>query len=314
MRSIRLFLLSAALQAAFALPVLASERAYQAPVSPRATYSFNIGWKFIRQDVAGAERTGFDDSTWQTVTTPHTWNDADTYRAIISHSSGDVSGEYMGIGWYRKHFKLPASAKDLKVFIEFEGLKQAAHFWVNGKAVGKFENGVSACGLDITDSVTFGDQENVLAVKVDNSTTYVEEDTKVGYEWMGKAFNPNYGGLNHDVWLHLTGKVYQTLPLYENLQTSGVYVYGSNFDIPGKNCDITVESQERNESGDQAASTLTTVVVDKMGQVRATFTSDAVDQVSGETDSDHSDRQTFFGSIFGAPRIPNSTTSIQYSR
>jgi beta-galactosidase len=47
----------------------------------------------------------------------------------------------------------------------------------------------------------------------------------VRYQWMGRAFNPNFGGLNHNVWLHLTGRIYQTLPLYENLQTTGVYVY-----------------------------------------------------------------------------------------
>ena len=264
---------------------LRAESPYQAPASPRATYSFNIGWKFIRQDVAGAEAATFDDSAWSTVSTPHTWNDTDTYRAIINHSSGDVSGEYLGIGWYRKHFKLPASAKDLKVFVEFEGLKQAAHFWINGKPIGKFENGITACGLDLTGLVNVGDQENVLAVKVDNSATYVEETTHTAFEWMGKAFNPNYGGLNHDVWLHLAGKVYQTLPLYENLQTTGVYIYGTNFDVAGKSCDVTVEAQVRNDSGDQAASTLSVVVVDRTGHVCATFTSDACDQVAGETDT-----------------------------
>jgi beta-galactosidase len=51
---------------------------------------------------------------------------------------------------------------------------------------------------------------------------------------MGRAFNPNYGGLNHDIWLHLTGKVYQTLPLYENLKTTGIYIYPSNFSIKTK--------------------------------------------------------------------------------
>jgi len=41
--------------------------------------------------------------------------------------------------------------------------------------------------------------------------------TGTTYQWMTRDFDPNYGGLNHDNWLHLTGKVYQTLPLYENL-------------------------------------------------------------------------------------------------
>ena len=88
---------------------------------------------------------------------------------------------------------------------------------------------------------------------------------------MGRAFNPNYGGLNHDIWLHLTGKVYQTLPLYENLKTTGIYVYPSNFSIKDKTCDVNIESQVSNESGDQQSITLSAVVVDADGKVCAKF-------------------------------------------
>ena len=59
-----------------------------------------------------------------------------------------------------------------------------------------------------TDFVNFGDKEIVIAVKVDNSNDYKEEATGAEFEWMGRAFNPNYGGLNHDIVLHVTGKVY----------------------------------------------------------------------------------------------------------
>ena len=53
----------------------------------------------------GAEAPGFDDSAWTTVSTPHTFNDVDSFRQIISHSGGD-RGTYKGLAWYRKHFKL----------------------------------------------------------------------------------------------------------------------------------------------------------------------------------------------------------------
>ena len=119
---------------AFASSTLLISAAFQPPASPRVTYDFNPGWKFIREDVPGAEAVAFDDSSWTTVSTPHTWNDVDTYRAFIGHSGGERSpGFYAGIGWYRKHFKLPASAKAGKVFLEFEGLKQAGRFFVNGQ-------------------------------------------------------------------------------------------------------------------------------------------------------------------------------------
>jgi beta-galactosidase len=258
---------------------------FQPPASPRSTWNFNFGWKFIRQDVPGAERPGFDDSAWSTVSTPHTWNDVDTYRAFIGHSGGERTPEfYAGIGWYRKHFQLPASAKDGKVFLEFEGLKQAGRFFVNGQSAGKIENGVTACGLDLTDLVKFGGEDNVIAVEVDNSDRYVEEATGVGFQWMGRAFNPNFGGINHNVWLHLTGKIYRTLPLYNNLQTTGVYVYAGNFDLKGHTADVHVEAQVRNESGDFAAITLSTVIVDADGLERARFESEKSDLVDGQSE------------------------------
>lgn len=259
-----------------------AETVYKPPASPNATYSFNPDWKFIRQDVPGAEQPDFDDSAWATVSAPHTYNDVDTFDEFISHGTGERH-EYMGIAWYRKRFKLPEGAKDGKVFLQFDGLKQAARFWVNGKYAGKYENGVTACGLDITNFVNFGGTGNIIAVKVDNSNNYVEAATGVGYEWMRRDFNPNYGGLNHDIWLVVTGKIYQTLPLYENLKTTGTYVYPSNFILSGKACDVTVESQVRNEAAGSHSAALSVVVVDAHGMVQARFQSGAGALAVGET-------------------------------
>jgi beta-galactosidase len=259
----------------------AAANRYAPPASPRASYSFNPNWKFIRQDVPGAENPDFDDSAWTTVSLPHTYNDVDSFSVIISHSGGD-RGAWSGITWYRKHFKLPAAAKGGKVFVEFEGMKQAGHFWVNGKPAGKFENGVSACGLDLTDLVNY-DGDNVFAAKVDNSNNYREETTGQTYQWMGRDFDPNYGGLNHDAWLHLTGKVYQTLPLLENLDTTGVYIYPSHFSIPAKSCDVTVEAQVKNESQARQNITLSAVVVDADGVARAKLPGDSSDLPAGQT-------------------------------
>lgn len=255
---------------------------FQAPDSPRRTFNFNTGWKFFKGDVTNALQSSLDDSKWMDATAPHTYNDVDSYTDIISHSGGDRH-PYAGIAWYRKRFRLPASAKEGKIFLKFEGLKQASRFWVNGKFVGKYENGVTPLGLDLTGFVNFGNTENVIAVKVDNSNDYREEVTGTSYEWMGRAFNPNYGGLNRNIRLHLSSKVYQTLPLYENLRTTGIYIYGANFDIRNKACDVNIESQVRNESGDPQSTTLAAVLVDVAGNVRSKFESEASDLVDGQT-------------------------------
>ena len=281
---IALAIITAALSNPLALPPrIAESAAFQAPASARATYNFNPGWKFIREDVPDAVKPDFDDTAWANVSTPHTWNDVDSYRSLISHSGGD-RGAFSGVGWYRKHFKLPAGAKDRKVFLEFEGLKQAGRFFVNGQPAGRFENGITACGLDITSLVRFGDADNVLAVKVDNSNDYKEESTGIPYQWMGRAFNPNFGGLNHNVWLLVTGKMYQTLPLYENLRTTGVYVYAGNIDLKARTAEINIEAQVRNESGDFAAISLSAMVVDAAGMVRARFDGTTSDLVHGQTE------------------------------
>src|ERR1019366_6747246 len=80
---------------------------YAPPLSPRAKLNFDLNWKFVRDDVPGAEAP--------------TFNDVDSFRQIISHSGGD-RGTFKGLAWYRKHFKLPAKLADDKIFLEFEGM------------------------------------------------------------------------------------------------------------------------------------------------------------------------------------------------
>jgi len=281
--SCRLLLPLLLLAAAFAGPTRAADAAFTPPASPRATYNFNPGWKFIFGDQTGADQPGFDDSKWASVSLPHTWNDVDSFRNYISHSGGD-RGEKNGIGWYRKHFKLPAGTDGQKVFVQFDGMRQAGFFFINGEPVGKYENGVSAVGIDITKFAKFGDQENILAVKVDNSPGYKEAATGTNFEWNAKDFNPNFGGLNRDATLIVTGKVHQTLPLLENLHTTGIYVYPEAIDLGKKTADLKVEAQVVNETDDYAAITLTAVVVDADGVVRATLEGDTSDLVSGQSE------------------------------
>jgi beta-galactosidase len=266
------------------LPLWSADAKFTPPASPRMTYNFNSDWRFMRQDVPGAQEVSFDDSQWETVSTPHTFNDVDSFRVIIDHSGGD-RGTYKGISWYRKHFKLPAAAAGSKVFIEFEGMRQAGEIYLNGRPYGLYENGVTGYGVDITSGVQFGDQDNVLAVRVDNTTSYKERATDTTYRWNANDFNPDFGGINRRVWLHLTGNIYQTLPLYYGLGTTGTYIYCSNFNIAGHSCDVTVESQVHNATANRQVPssnvTLSATVVDKDGVVRATYTGKSADMLAG---------------------------------
>lgn len=254
---------------------------YAPPASGRVTYDFNPGWQFVKKDVPGAEAAGFVDSSWETVSTPHTWNDVDSYDEYISRAGERTL--YMGPAWYRKHFKLPAGAQGSRVLIEFEGMRQAAKFWVNGKPVGKYEDGITACGIDITDAVSFGDKDNVLAVWITNATDYKEESTGVGFQWASKDFNTNFGGINRNVRLHLLPKIHQTLPLLNGLGTTGVYVFATDHDVKGGKATLNVESQVRNLSGDQVSVDFSAVAVDSAGKVVARLAGETLDMVNGET-------------------------------
>jgi len=271
-----------ALFAGFMAAAPALGQQYVPPTSPRTRYDFNLDWKFIREDAPGAEAVAFDDSKWQTISLPHSFNETDSFRSIISHAGGDL-GTYKGTGWYRKHFKLPASAARGKVFIEFEGMRQAGDIFLNGKEIGLSENGITAYGVDISQSVDF-DAENVLAVKIDNRAAYAERATNTPFEWNLNSLNsnPSYGGINRHVWLHVTGPIYQTLPLYYGLKSTGTYVYGGNYNIPGRTCDVTIESQVQNATADRATVTLSCAIVDRDGTVRATVTGKGLDMVAGE--------------------------------
>jgi beta-galactosidase len=263
---------------------LIAQKKYSPPQSPRHEYNFDLGWKFFKEDkgkVDGAAAVDFDDSAWESVGTPHTFNDVDSFRTIISHSGGD-RGVWKGTAWYRKHFKLPAEAPRTKVLLEFEGFRQAAEIFLNGKAVGLSENGITAYGVDVTNALMPGNEENVLAVHVDNRTDYAERATGTRFEWNVNDFNPVYGGINRHVRLHCLSSIYQTLPLYEGLQTTGTYVYPADFAISDHSAKIVVESQVHNASADRANVELSAVIVDREGIARAKFASDSVDMVSGE--------------------------------
>ncbi len=205
-------------------------------------YNFNSDWRlFVGESSDDLTQPGFDDKSWKKVTLPRPWNEDEAFAKDIHALSESIT-------WYRKHFTLPKDAQDKKVFIEFEGVRQAGDVFVNGQAAGFSENGVMAFGMDITPFLKPAGEENVIAVKVNSSWSYRERATNTPYQWSDKNFNSNYGGINKNVYLHVKSPLYQTFPLYSNLGTTGVYIYAKEFDIAGKKARIHAESQVKNEN------------------------------------------------------------------
>lgn len=224
----------------------------------RETYNFNSNWLI---------------DNVKNVTLPHAWNEDESFKVPIAQMSDTVV-------WYRKHFYLPKSTKGQHVFIEFEGARQAAEVWLNGHKLGMCENGVMAFGFELTRYIKRGD--NLIEVRTDNDWNYKSPVLKSGYQWNNSNFNANYGGLPKNVRIHVCPSVYQTLPLYSSLGTTGVYVYGSDFNIQGKSATINVESQVKNTSSKSIYLACKVIIEDKDGKQIASFEGQKVSIAPGQ--------------------------------
>ena len=247
----------------------------------RERLSFNDGWRLSVGDVPEAAEASFDDSRWQQVTLPYAFNGDEAFRRDIVDLTDTIC-------WYRKTFTAPLSSprageagRGLKYFIEFEGVRQGADFYLNGHHLGFSENGVMACGFDLTPYIKEG--QNVLAVRCDNSWTYRSRRHDSRYQWNDKNFNANYGGIPKNVYLHITDKLYQTLPLYSDLGTTGTYIYATDFDIANRRAVIHAESQVRNEDTKERTFTFAVQMLDIDGNEVARFLGETVTMKPGET-------------------------------
>src|SRR5207302_1326217 len=106
----------------------------------------------------------FDDTGWQPVSVPHTWNRVGDYGLTPSPQTE----ARRGAGWYRLKINLPEAPKGRRYFLQFEGVATIAQVWVNGTSVGEHKGAFARFRFDITDQLKTG-AANLIAVKADNS-------------------------------------------------------------------------------------------------------------------------------------------------
>ena len=199
--------------------------------SIRTEMSFNNNWKFLKLTKASGlselkiECPDFDDSEWESINLPHTWNAVD---GADGWSGTDEGGEhyYRGLGGYRKSFTLPEGFADKRLYIEFEGANTVAEVYINGCIAGRHEGGYALFRFEITDLVK-PDSENVIAVKVNNAPTdYIAPITNQG------DFT-KMGGIYRNVKLIAVPEAHIDLLDYGSC---GVYITPEN--ISGSHADI----------------------------------------------------------------------------
>ena len=213
----------------------------QTPEPPRIRDSFDFGWKFYKGDAPGAQQPGFSDASWRSLDLPHDWSVEGPF--VQTEPSGGAGGYApTGIAWYRKRFRLPASYKDRKVSVEFDGVYQNSEVWINGQYLGKRPFGYINFAYDLTPHLNAG--ENIVAVKVDNTP-------QPSSRWYSGS------GIYRHTWLVAVNPVH-------------VAQWGTFVTTPRVSKDtasIHVSTYVRNQGAAAAACTLTTAIVDREGKV-----------------------------------------------
>lgn len=129
----------------------------------RYTANLGVNWRFSLGDHDNAWLKSFDDSGWKKVTVPHDWAVEAPFSTEHSSGTGYLPG---GIAYYRRAFRLDESMKGRTVTLTFDGVYNNASVWVNSYNLGSHPYGYSEFSFDITPFCSFGEDENVVVVKV----------------------------------------------------------------------------------------------------------------------------------------------------
>ena len=100
-------------------------------------------WKFHKGAVDGGEKSTLNDSRWESVSVPHTWNKTD---------GQDGGGNYWrGESWYHHRVILGTDfLKGKHQYIEFLGVNMQAKVYVNDQFVGSHKGGYTGFRFNLT--------------------------------------------------------------------------------------------------------------------------------------------------------------------
>lgn len=134
----------------------------------RIIEDFNFEWKFKIGDFPEAIDSTFNVENWRTLNLPHDWSIEGEFSE--AHPAKPEGGALpTGVAWYRKSFVLPEDYQNKSISIEFDGVYRKSEVWINGEYLGIRPNGYISFSYDLTKYLNFGEKENIIAVKVDNS-------------------------------------------------------------------------------------------------------------------------------------------------
>lgn len=209
---------------------------------PGITVSFDQGWRFHLGDVSEGQGPGLDDSQWRMLNLPHDWSIEGEFseKNPATPSGGALPG---GIGWYRKSFTVPPTAKGKLVFVDFDGVYRNSEVWINGNYLGKRPYGYSSFQYEMSAYLNYGGQKNLIAVKVDNSQ-------QPNSRWYSGS------GIYRNVWLTATDTIF-------------VDHWGTVITTPQVTNDsarTNIQTRLRNSSQNNQQVNLTTIIYNALGK------------------------------------------------
>jgi beta-galactosidase len=261
----------------FILLALRAVPARSALDGPRTTESFDRSWKFHLGDVAGAQMPGFNDSSWRSVDLPHDWSiegppNIDPKKRgtqdgpFDRNSPAGNGGGYLngGVGWYRKTFNLPEADKGRHVTILFDGAYENADVTLNDQKLGTHPYGFTSFYYDLTPYLKFGNEKNVLAVRL--------EDDQPGCRWYSGA------GLYRHVYMIVTSPVH--------VAQWGTYVTTPTAAETG--AQVKVATHVKNDGAGDVDAAITTMILDPDGKEVARSSQQKKINTGGEGEFDSS--------------------------
>jgi beta-glucuronidase len=146
-------------------------------LSPRTSY-------FLDKITQGQHLPNFSDSTWVTVSVPH---------SITYYEDAE---KYWGVVWYRKLITIPENFTGMDMILKFYGVNYVSDVWIDGHYIGYHEGFFTSFAFDVTDFLTPGD--HLIAVRVDNpkwGDMFAHRLIPDGCDFF------NYGGIEREVWI-----------------------------------------------------------------------------------------------------------------
>lgn len=163
---------------------------------------FNKNWQFVISDAFFEEIQS--ENQWEPVSLPHT--------PVIENKIMD--GQWQGLCWYKKEFKLPTRLGKQRYIMRFEAAMNVSKFWINGEEVAKHIGGYLPTVFDFTDYAKAG--SNTIYVQLDN------RDNKItGPKPINRLDFNMYGGLYRDAFLLIKNPLHITDPILADKTASG---------------------------------------------------------------------------------------------